>query len=182
SQAGLATILVLALAGLSWLAIPGANRDLSAIFTPEHVTFLGMHDTRAQQRSYRFAVAAVALISLAGAARAGTRTAWSSPVARRLERIVRAIDAGGAIVVIGVVAVLLYFYLDTLPARNLQDLQGEVFSIAFIPSPRTYLVTLAAALLVLLALARFADRLKAVWTGYAIWIVIASYATFLMLP
>jgi len=102
SQAGLATIFVLALAGLSWLAIPGANRDLSAIFTPEHVTFLGTHDTRAQQRSYRFAVAAVAVIALAGAARAGTRTARSSPVARRLERIVRAIDAGGAIVVIGV--------------------------------------------------------------------------------
>ena len=127
-------------------------------------------------------MAAVAVISLAGAAWVGTRTAWSSPVARRLERIVRAIDAGGAIVVIGVVAVLLYFYLGILPARNLQDLQGEVFSIAFIPSPRTYLVTLAAALLVLLALARFADRLKAVWTGWAIWIVIASYATFLMLP
>jgi hypothetical protein len=180
--AALATILVVALGVLSWLASPRSDRDLSVIFTPEHVTFLGMHDTRDQQRTYRIVVVAVTLISLAAAVRFGKRTAWRSLIAHRLERIVCAIDAGGAILVISVVAVLLYFYLGTLPGRNFQDLQGEVFSIAFIPSPRTYLATLAVALLLLLALARFADGLKAPGVGRAIWIVIASYATFLMLP
>jgi len=117
----------------------------------EHVTFLGMHDTRAQQRAT--ARRGGGRAHLAGRRGAGrTRTAWSSPVRPSLERIVRRSTpverSSHRVVAFSSTSTSAPCGAESPapPGRGLQH--------RFIPSPRTYLATPGGSLLVLLALAR----------------------------
>src|SRR5947208_8255449 len=108
--AALATLFIVALAALCWLTSDHSRRDLTLIFTPEHVSFLAMHDNSDQQRSYRIVVIGVALVSLVGAVVYGKTCPLRSAVGRRLQHMVSAADAWGSILVAVIVAILLRFY------------------------------------------------------------------------
>jgi len=179
--AALATFFIVALAPLSWFAVPHTHRDLALFFTPEQVSMLAMDDNTDQQRSYRIVVIAVALGSLVGAI-LYRRPRSRSVIGRQLQQAVSAVDAWGAIPVVVVVAALLYYYFDTLSASSTPVVHAGVFIMTLMPSRGMYAASLGAALIVVLLVPRFADGPKEPALRRWIWIGIVAYAAFLMLP
>jgi hypothetical protein len=180
--AALATPFIVAFAVLCWLISPHSPRDLALIFTPEHVSFLAMHDNSDQQRSYRIVVIAVAFVSLVGAFVYGRTWPSRSVIGRRLEHVVSGVDAWGSVLVAVVVAILLHFYFHALPVSSYPVLHADTFVMTFLPSPRIYVAGLAGTLIVVLLIGKFANELTHSPLRRTIWAGIVAYAVFLMLP